>query len=391
MSFMTVEFDVFFVKASSIDEPTTDQSLRQTRVLNPRLHRIKMFNLSLISEKDFHLQDLTICFYVHLPIDRPNGLSYKPYTVNQLTATRSKASMIFFTRKRNLFFLSVCATTLLLVSCNDSVAPDYREPLPGLIHAEKLTDLETVFKRYNYSIPNLNQGVPPLIVQSLPDDFAEGMTPGIKKTSFFKTLLPMVLLANDRIRQERQVLLQIVAQLETNQRIDDRQRHQLRTLKQRYKVQGELLNFETLKSLMRRVDEIPAALVLAQAANESAWGTSRFVREGNNLFGEWTFSPGSGIVPLERPEGEIYEVRRFNNLYDSILSYLQNLNTHPAYQSLRLLREEARQQGRKPSGIELAEGLVNYSTRREFYVSDLQKIIRTNNLQRFSAASLRQG
>lgn len=299
--------------------------------------------------------------------------------------------MILFTRKTNLFILFACATALLLASCTDSVAPVYREPLPGLVHAEKMTDLEAVFKRYNYSIPNLHQGVPPLIVQSLPTDFAERTTPRSKKTSFFKALLPMVLLANERIRQERQVLLQILAQIETKQTLDDRQQHLLRTLKQRYKVKGDLLDEETLNILKRRVDEIPAALVLAQAANESAWGTSRFLREGNNLFGEWTFLPGSGIVPLDRPDGEIYEVRRFNNLYDSILSYLRNLNTHPAYQNLRQLREEARQQGRNPSGIELAEGLVNYSTRREFYVTDLQKIIRTNNLQRFTVASLRQG
>ena len=299
--------------------------------------------------------------------------------------------MIFFTRKTNLFFLFVCATSLLLVSCTDSVAPIYREPLPGLVHAGNLADLEAIFKRYNYSIPNLHQGVPPLIVQSLPDDFAELTTPETKKTSFFKILLPMVLLANERIRQERQVLLQIVAQLEKNQAIDDRQQHLLRTLKQRYKVKGDLLSRETLDILKRRVDEIPATLILAQAANESAWGTSRFVREGNNLFGEWTFVPGTGIVPLDRPEGETYEVRRFNNLYDSILAYLRNLNTHPAYQTLRQLREKAHQQGRKPRGVELAEGLKNYSTRGEVYVSDLKKIIRTNHLQRFTSVSLRQG
>lgn len=299
--------------------------------------------------------------------------------------------MILFSCKTNVFVLFACATTFLLVSCTDSVAPIYREPLPGLVHAERLTDLEAVFKRYNYSIPNLHQGVPPLIVQSLPTDFAETATPRSKKTSFFKTLLPMVLLANERIRQERQALLQILALRESRQDLDGRQQHLLRTLKQRYKVKGDLRDDKTLNILKRRVDEIPAALVLAQAANESAWGTSRFVREGNNLFGEWTFLPGSGMVPLDRPDGETYEVRRFNNLYDSILSYLRNLNTHPAYQNLRLLREEARLQGRNPSGIELAEGLINYSTRREFYVADLQKIIRANNLQRFTVASLRQG
>lgn len=84
-------------------------------------------------------------------------------------------------------------------------------------------------------------------------------------------------------------------------------------------------------------------------------------------------------------------MRRFNNLYDAILSYLRNLNTHSAYLSLRQMREKARLQGRKANGIELAEGLINYSTRRELYVYELQRMIRTNNLQRFTAARLRQG
>lgn len=299
--------------------------------------------------------------------------------------------MIFFARKTNLILLFVCATSLLLASCSDSLAPIYQEPLPRLVQAEKLVDLQAAFKRYNYSLASLHQGVPPLIIQSLPDDFSERTTQATKKTSFFKTLLPMVLLANESIRQERQVLLQIVAQLEEKHSLDDRQRHLLRTLQHRYKVKGDLLDEKTLRTLKRRVDEIPAALVLAQAANESAWGSSRFAREGNNLFGEWTFDPGTGIVPLGRPAGETYEVRRFNNLYDAILSYLRNLNTHSAYLNLRQMREKALLQGRKANGIELAEGLINYSTRRELYVYELQRMIRTNNLQRFTAARLRQG
>ncbi|HKJ91279.1 MAG TPA: glucosaminidase domain-containing protein, partial [Oceanipulchritudo sp.] len=47
-----------------------------------------------------------------------------------------------------------------------------------------------------------------------------------------------------------------------------------------------------LDDLRRRVDVIPPSLALAQAALESGWGTSRFAREGNNLFGIWCYTPG---------------------------------------------------------------------------------------------------
>ncbi|MDZ7825939.1 MAG: glucosaminidase domain-containing protein [Gammaproteobacteria bacterium] len=45
---------------------------------------------------------------------------------------------------------------------------------------------------------------------------------------------------------------------------------------------------------LRRADEIPPSLVLAQAAAESAWGTSRFARMANNLFGQPRFTEGCG-------------------------------------------------------------------------------------------------
>ena len=130
-------------------------------------------------------------------------------------------------------------------------------------------------------------------------------------------------------------------------------------------------------------------MVLAQAANESAWGTSRFSLVANNLFGQWTFIPGQGIIPKDRPEGETYEVRKFSTVYDSVRSYLLNLNTHQAYQQLRQLRTASRVNGQNPKGLKLAEGLLRYSTRGEDYVKELQAMIRFNQLSRFTTAKLR--
>jgi Bax protein len=82
-------------------------------------------------------------------------------------------------------------------------------------------------------------------------------------------------------------------------------------------------------------------------------------------------------------------VRRFRTVYESVQSYIANLNTHWAYKSLRNKRAKMRREGVPLRGVDLAEGLLLYSTRGEAYVEDIQTIIRKNRLSRLSAAALR--
>ena len=58
---------------------------------------------------------------------------------------------------------------------------------------------------------------------------------------------------------------------------------------------------------------------------------SRFVIEGNALFGQWSWNKGSGIVPIERDVAETYEIKAFESLSDSVASYMKNLNTNKNY------------------------------------------------------------
>jgi Bax protein len=132
------------------------------------------------------------------------------------------------------------------------------------------------------------------------------------------------------------------------------------------------------------VDTIPASLVLAQAANESAWGTSRFARQGKNVFGIWCFRDGCGKVPNARAPGKRHEVASFDSVQDGVSYYLLLLNTHPAYAQLRSLRDEKRRVDEKPTGATLAEGLLRYSERGGAYVRELQAMIRVNQLQRYT-------
>lgn len=197
-----------------------------------------------------------------------------------------------------------------------------------------------------------------------------------KKAAFFSFLYPRIVLANSRILIEREYLESLAGK-------DQLSKSELTWLKnqaERLRVDEEPASEDMFRRLRNRLDVIPPSLVMAQAANESAWGTSRFALKGNNLFGQWCFSKGCGLVPQARVEGASHEVADFSSPYRSVRSYIQNLNRHPTYQRLRDIRLKARNNGDFASGSRLAAGLLGYSERGEDYVEEIRNMISYNNL-----------
>ncbi|HKK00679.1 MAG TPA: glucosaminidase domain-containing protein [Desulfuromonadales bacterium] len=289
----------------------------------------------------------------------------------------------------HLIFLLV-PLLLVLGSCTENTTAG-PAPNPRVVAPATHLELKEFFLSHNYSWKTLKKdGVPPIIVKSLPDDLDNIEKTTEKKRIFFLTLLPMVLMENDHISQEREDLIRLFVLHDNGHRLSPEQNEHITTLAREYHVHGSpLSNLRVRKQLLKRVDVIPPSMVLAQAANESAYGTSRFAQQGNNLFGEWTFTPGKGIVPQNRPTGESYEVRRFSSLYDSVKSYIRNINTNSAYASLRDQRATLRAEGLPLRGMDLVEGLRLYSTRRGEYVKDIRDIIRKNRLSLLTDATLR--
>lgn len=283
---------------------------------------------------------------------------------------------------------------LLTIICHKPVMADPPRKLalsrPQTVRPETVASLETFFHTLDYQWTQLDKGVPPFILEGIPADIDGSVSTDARKRAFFMGLLPMVLLANQEIAREREEVLQILARYRVMEtRPGDQER--IEQIMARYRLRGQpFTDHRTRTRLLKRVDTIPPALVLAQAANESAWGTSRFAQTGNNLFGEWTFRPGTGMVPDDRPAGEIYEVRRFSSLYASIRSYMNNLNSHNAYANLRDIREKLRSSNQPVTGLALAQGLVNYSQRGVDYIDEIQAMIRQNKLYRANTAFLRQ-
>ena len=138
------------------------------------------------------------------------------------------------------------------------------------------------------------------------------------------------------------------------------------------------------------MDIIPPALALAQAAEESGWGTSRFVIEGNALFGQWTVEGDRGIVPARRDADRSHKIKAFETLLDAVRAYARNLNTHRAYRKLRTQRQRMRLDGTPIRGRRLIETLTSYSERGVDYVKDLRAIMTVNKLDGLDAAKLSQ-
>lgn len=207
-----------------------------------------------------------------------------------------------------------------------------------------------------------------------------------RKRAFIEFLVPVVQYENARVRRQREKLLDILEDLEDGDEAAVHQHAWLADMADRYRVKAED-DLGRARSLFTRIDVVPESLAVAQAALESAWGTSRFARQGNNLFGQWCFTSGCGIVPLRRPEQSTYEVQAFDTIAESVRTYLRNLNSHPAYQLLRDIRAKARREGREPTGRELAAGLIKYAAIGEQYVHHIRGVIRRNDLEQLALAN----
>ncbi|UXD87033.1 glucosaminidase domain-containing protein [Thalassolituus hydrocarboniclasticus] len=234
--------------------------------------------------------------------------------------------------------------------------------------------------------PNDTQAsVAAVAVQPLPD-FTVYQDVTEKKKAFFTYLMPLIEEANTRILAERQVVEKWFLAPEE---LTERDRATLQELLVKYRVNTDDED-EQKELLLLRVNTIPPSLVLAQAANESAWGTSRFAQEGNNLFGQWCFREGCGLVPEARGGSSRHEVRTFESPLESVESYMRNLNSHPRYRELRELRENEIEQQGYASGKTLSEGLQGYSIRGQEYIDEIRNMIEHNKLNRYDQQPLQE-
>ena len=201
-----------------------------------------------------------------------------------------------------------------------------------------------------------------------------------KKRAFFAYLQPEIQRQNEIILKERAMVFALKEALLHQQDFNQHQQQVFNKLAKKYQFTGDKkLSLEhTLETLIRRVDTIPEALILVQAANESGWGASRFAQQGYNFFGLWCFKKGCGFVPKRRNTDAVHEVAKFRDLSHAVMTYTRNLNRHYAYKDLRIIRQNLRQADKPVSAKALAAGLSSYSERGQEYIDELLSMLRVN-------------
>lgn len=199
--------------------------------------------------------------------------------------------------------------------------------------------------------------------------------------NFIAFILSKAAVSNADIIEQRHKLLNLYHDFINKKTIDSSHQQWLTALAKLYKLRT--FNIEknaSWQGLITRVDIVPNSQVVAQAINESAWGTSRFALQGNNYFGMWCYTQGCGIVPIQRTAGRTYEVRKFANALSSVQAYMLNLNSNGLYQKFRDQRHLLRLAGEPIYGLNLVSALTMYSTKREVYVNLITNIIKRYDL-----------
>ncbi len=237
-----------------------------------------------------------------------------------------------------------------------------------------------LFKDVDYDLRKVRNEklVKPIYFTQFPRDLDNLQSVQLKKETFIKIVLPLIVAENEKIIDDREKLKALSVKKFTS----DLEKQWLRQKLLEYKVKrGDL------SELLLRMDMVPVSIALAQAAKESGWGTSRFALEGNAIFGQWTWD-GQGIAPLKRDGDKNHKILKFPILRASVKAYKNNLNTHKSYSKFREKRKSLRDKNKIITGLSLTDTLKNYAQTGSEYTKILNQIIKQNRLSDFEPVRL---
>ncbi len=218
-----------------------------------------------------------------------------------------------------------------------------------------------------------------LNAKGLPKEYYDIRSSSKQKDYFFEHLYPLIKKENKIILEDREFVSNYLKANILNLDYASEDFARLLKLKKRYNVK-KLFNLE---EYLKKIDIVPPSLALAQAAVESGWGKSRFIKEANNIFGHWTYDEKIGLLPENRDEDATHFIRIFRDLSHSIKKYMLNLNSNRAYRSFQEERFAQRKADENLDGIRLSQTLVNYSGIGEEYLKILKKVIEENKLLKY--------
>lgn len=209
-------------------------------------------------------------------------------------------------------------------------------------------------------------------------DFAQDKKVITKKDRFTEFMMPFIKKANEAILAERAIVADFFTTLRKTKsagKVEKEIMEQMLVLAEKYNIES-VFNERLFK---KRVAPIPASLALTQAAIETGWGSSRFFKEANNAFGQWTYG-AEGMIPNRREQGKTHRIRTFDSVQESVDAYMLNLNRNDAYSDFRNLRYIL---GGDFNGLVASTKMINYSQQKEQYVTKLRTIMTDNKFLRY--------
>lgn len=191
-----------------------------------------------------------------------------------------------------------------------------------------------------------------------------------KKEVFVNILLPAIEVVNAEITRTKQK----VAELAKKPFLSEDEYVYAKNLFTKYKV-----SYGNWNELQDKLIIYPTSLILTQGAIESGWGTSRFFKEGNNLFGMLSVNPNEARIQanFKREDGLAPHFKKYNSIKDSVADIVLTLSRNNVYKNLRKLVNENK------SPIEIANGLRKYSEQGELYVKKVINTLNQNNFQQY--------
>lgn len=191
-----------------------------------------------------------------------------------------------------------------------------------------------------------------------------------RKQKFIALILPSILIARFKLKNDLKKVRAIC--ISDTTKIRKRDRKFLDSLKVKYKTND-------LEELQKRIMPHPVSLAIAQAAIESAWGTSRFFLEARNAYGIWSFSEDDvRIKASQTRDGTPVFLKKYNSLIESAEDYYLLLSKGP-FSDFRNVRASTN------DVFELLPTLTKYSEQENIYIQKLSKIINKNKLTKFDS------
>lgn len=184
-----------------------------------------------------------------------------------------------------------------------------------------------------------------------------------KKKLFLDKVLPSIEVVYSDLQKQYENIKQDIK--------NNTNKEKILSLKKKYKVDSD-------DKLLLALKPHPKSIALAQAAIESAWGTSRFYREANNIFGIWAFGKNTPrIAALQKRDDKTIWIKKYKSIEDSVRDYYLNISRSFAFAKFRELNMKT------SNPFSLVKELKMYSEKREVYSAELASILRYNKFYKY--------